>query len=310
MTRSPRHGRALAPDPGARLKKAPERGHPRPQLPDRRGPGRGRFRRRLARAQPEGGGRRKPTSSSSAASISWPRPRPSSSPDKTVLLPDPQAGCPMADMITAEELVALEGPIPRPAGRLLRQHVGRGQGRMRHLLHLGQRGPGRRLAPRAARCCSPPTGTWPPGSAGQTSKTIIPWDGYCYRPQQHPGPGHPRSKEASSGGRGLGPSRMPARGHRPGRQDPVHRRDGPGGADAPTPARSSWPPRPTMIYRLEKENPGKAFFPAHELAYLRQHEEDHAGQSGRGARRRWSTASSSRRRSPTGPGEPSSDDRA
>jgi len=34
-------------------------------------------------------------------------------PDKTVLLPDPHAGCPMADMITAEQLRALKQQHPR-----------------------------------------------------------------------------------------------------------------------------------------------------------------------------------------------------
>jgi quinolinate synthase len=37
------------------------------------------------------------------------------SPEKTVLLPDPQAGCPMADMITAEELRDLKVDHPRAA---------------------------------------------------------------------------------------------------------------------------------------------------------------------------------------------------
>jgi len=37
------------------------------------------------------------------------------SPEKTVLLPDPKAGCPMADMITAEELRVLKTEHPRAA---------------------------------------------------------------------------------------------------------------------------------------------------------------------------------------------------
>ncbi len=34
------------------------------------------------------------------------------SPEKTVLLPDPEAGCPMADMITAEQLIEFKGQHP------------------------------------------------------------------------------------------------------------------------------------------------------------------------------------------------------
>ena len=37
------------------------------------------------------------------------------SPEKTVLIPDPKAGCPMADMITADELRALKVQHPRAA---------------------------------------------------------------------------------------------------------------------------------------------------------------------------------------------------
>jgi quinolinate synthase len=37
------------------------------------------------------------------------------SPEKTVILPDPGAGCPMADMLTADDLVALKGKHPDAA---------------------------------------------------------------------------------------------------------------------------------------------------------------------------------------------------
>ena len=52
------------------------------------------------------------TPSCSAACTSWPRPRRSSSPDKTVLIPDQRAGCSLADSITADELRAWKAEHP------------------------------------------------------------------------------------------------------------------------------------------------------------------------------------------------------
>ncbi len=49
-------------------------------------------------------------------------------PDKKVLLPVSDAGCPMADMITAGELLEKRREIPRGSGYQLCQHHGRGKG--------------------------------------------------------------------------------------------------------------------------------------------------------------------------------------
>ena len=85
---------------------------PRPQLPGARGPGRRRLRRRLARPLARRRRRPTPTRSSSAASTSWPRRPRSSRPEKTVLIPDLDAGCSLAASITAEQLRAWKAEHP------------------------------------------------------------------------------------------------------------------------------------------------------------------------------------------------------
>ena len=60
-------------------------------------------------------------------------------PDKTVLIPDVRAGCSLASSITGEDVRLLRDRYPGRADRRLREHVGRREGRGRHLLHLGQR---------------------------------------------------------------------------------------------------------------------------------------------------------------------------
>ena len=76
------------------------------------------------------------------ASTSWPRP-PSCSARQDRADPGPRAGCSLASSITAAD-VRLIAALPWPAGGHLCQHVGRRQGRDRHLLHLGQRREGGR----------------------------------------------------------------------------------------------------------------------------------------------------------------------
>jgi Quinolinate synthetase A protein len=78
-------------------------------------------------------------------------------PHKTVLIPDPDAGCSLAASITAEQLRSWKSRVPRRGGRLLRQHDRRGEGRERLLLHPRQhqsgdrRDPGRQADPVPAR---------------------------------------------------------------------------------------------------------------------------------------------------------------
>ena len=97
---------------GPRARARARRRDPRPQLPGARGAGRGRLRRRLARALARGGARPTRRRSSSAASTSWPRPRRSSRPEKTVLIPDLDAGCSLAASITADQLRAWKAENP------------------------------------------------------------------------------------------------------------------------------------------------------------------------------------------------------
>jgi len=64
-------------------------------------------------------------------------------PSKKVVLPVATAGCAMAEMITAEDLLRKKAGYPGGAGRHLREFGRRRQGGERHLLHLGKRHTGR-----------------------------------------------------------------------------------------------------------------------------------------------------------------------
>jgi quinolinate synthase len=101
------------------------------------------------------------------------------SPTKTVLIPDPQAGCPMADMITAEELVAWKGQWP---GRPVVCYVNTSAA----------------VKAECDICCTSSNAIKVVDSCAGTEvlfapdrnlaayvarfskKRIIPWDGYCY----------------------------------------------------------------------------------------------------------------------------------
>ena len=65
-------------------------------------------------------------------------------PDKTVLIPDVRAGCSLASSITGRGRAAAARALPRRAGRDLCQHLGRGEGRERHHLHIVERAAGGR----------------------------------------------------------------------------------------------------------------------------------------------------------------------
>ena len=72
-------------------------------------------------------------------------------PDKMVLIPDSRAGCSLAASITGADVRALREAYPGVPVVTYVNTVRRGEGRVRHLLHLVQRGARGRVAGRQAR---------------------------------------------------------------------------------------------------------------------------------------------------------------
>jgi quinolinate synthase len=170
-------------------------------------------------------------------------------PRKTVLLPDPLAGCPMADMVTAEEIRAWKAKYP---GRPLVCYVNTpaevkaesdvcctSANALRVVESLPDHevlfAPDRNLAAFVAR---------------RTAKTIIPWDGFCYVHNNI----LPRDVRA-------------AKERPPGVLDLADRILSTGQMVKAAPGAAVreiiLATEPGIIHRLERDNPGKAFFPAH-----------------------------------------------
>jgi quinolinate synthase len=101
------------------------------------------------------------------------------SPDKTVLLPRPDAGCPLADMITPEALLAAKKDYPRAAVvtyinssaaiKALSDICCTSANAVRVLRSLGN----------MKEILLIPDGNLAHHVAGQTDQKIIPWEGYC-----------------------------------------------------------------------------------------------------------------------------------
>jgi len=165
------------------------------------------------------------------------------SPDKTVLIPDSSAGCPMADMITAPELRQWKKNYPgRSVVCYVVVEVAEGDG----VLFV----PDKNLAAYVAR---------------KSKKKIIPWDGYCYvhnnifpehvqeskkkypdaefwvHPESRPEVIDIADKVLSTGGM-IREART------------VRKKNIIVGTEA------------GMVYRLQKENPGHNFYPVKETA--------------------------------------------
>ena len=123
-------------DPGAQL---PDAGH----LPHGR-----RHRRRQPGAGARGGAHRCRRDRAGRRAFHG-RDREAAEPGKNRADPRPRAGCSLAASITAADVRLMRAAPSRRADRDLRQHLGGGEGRERHLLHLGQRQEDRRGARRA-----------------------------------------------------------------------------------------------------------------------------------------------------------------
>ena len=209
--------------PGAEARA--QRRHPRAQLPDAGNlPRRRRHRRRLAGAGARGGeDRRRGDRPGRRALHGRDRQDPQSRQDRA----DPRpAGRLLARRLDHRRRRAPAAPaLPRRAGRHLRQHLGRGEGRERHLLHLGQRQEGRRersACPRSS-CC--PTSTWRRTSPAQTKVEIVAWAGPLRGARALHRRRHPPAPRRPSRRRRAGPSRVPARRARRGRLRRLDRGD-------------------------------------------------------------------------------------
>ena len=192
--------------------------------------------------------------------------------------PGPGGGLPHGRYDHGGRAPGLEGEVSRPAGRLLRQHLGRGQGRIRHLLHVrptrrrssirfpARRGP-LRPGQEPGRLGRPPDrdGRSSPGTDIATSITV---SGPRISGRRRPSIRTPRS----------GPTRSA-----PSRSSTSPTRSCPRGAWSGKPGRRSCrevilATEAGIIHRLKKENPAVEYFPAREMAFCVEHEEDHPGQ--------------------------------
>jgi len=186
-------------------------------------------------------------------------------PDKIVLLPDPQAGCPMADMISAEEMIRWRAQFPgRPA--VCYVNTSAAVKAECDVCCTSANAPQVVNSVEGQEVLFAPDKNLAAWTATQTSKTIIPWDGYCYvhnniRPQDireklkrfpeafvwaHP---ECRSEVIALADKTLSTGGMVREARQTDARDVIIATEA------------------TMVYRLKKENPGKDFHPAHDLAY-------------------------------------------
>lgn len=185
-------------------------------------------------------------------------------PEKTVLIPDPRAGCPMADMITAEDMVRWRARYP---GRGAVCYVNTSAAvkaecdvccTSANAVKVVDSVPGREVL-------FAPDKNLAAWTATQTAKTIIPWDGYCYVHNNI------RAQDIREARKARPEAVVWA--HPECRPEVIALADATlstGGmvreARRTEAAEVIVATEATMIYRLAKENPGRTFYPAHELA--------------------------------------------
>ena len=100
-------------------------------------------------------------------------------------IPDLDAGCSLADSITADAAARLEGRAPRRDRRHVRQHDRRGQGGDRLLLHVGERrrpssSTSTASTARTPRSSSAPTCSSAPTSRRRPAARMHVWIGECH----------------------------------------------------------------------------------------------------------------------------------
>ena len=224
-------------------------------------------------------------------------------PEKTVLLPDLDAGCSLADSITADAAAGLEGRSPRRRRRHVRQHDGRGQGRDRLLRDLVQRRARRRAHLPRARRRTPRSSSAPTCSSAPTSRRTIGrpmhvWDGECHvhagiRPARH----HDHARRASRRRiahpprvrvHDLGARVRRRRRHRPRGRSRCSRPAGcsSGPRATATPARPIVATETGMLHALREAAPERGVHPRQPRGLLQVHEDDHAAEAARRAARR------------------------
>jgi quinolinate synthase len=187
------------------------------------------------------------------------------SPKKTVLIPDPRAGCPMADMLSADELVRWKARYP---GRPVVCYVNTSAAVKAECDICCTSANAAQIvnsleAPEILFAPDKNLAAW---VATQTGKTIIAWDGYCYihntilardvreKKRRHPGAvvwAHPecRPEVIALADKTLSTGGMVSEARVTGAREIILATEA------------------AMVYRLKKENPDKEFYPAHDLAF-------------------------------------------
>jgi quinolinate synthase len=187
------------------------------------------------------------------------------SPSKTVLIPDPNAGCPMADMITAEELVAWKARYP---GRSVVSYVNTSAAvKAESTICCTSSN-----AAKVVESCPGDEVLFAPDKnlaayvARTSTKKIIPWDGFCYvhdvltardireKRALHPEAevwAHPecRPEVIDLADKVLSTGKMVKEAAATGRRAVIVATE------------------PGILHRLRKDRPDVAFFPAREMAF-------------------------------------------